>query len=181
MEVGLDGVDTIVLTHPTLKLLWDEALHSMDLLWRIALRLAYRAALCYWFMFRPETKGVYVAVWCRDQILLIRNSYKPKQTFPAGGVKRGESDIDAAVRELSEEVGLSLCPDDLSLFQGFICREEYKTDKSVVFETHLKDLPSLNIDRREVTHAEFVDMKDAAHRELASIAQQYMARKVADL
>jgi ADP-ribose pyrophosphatase YjhB (NUDIX family) len=146
----------------------------------MTLRLAYRAALCYWFVFQPETKGVYVAVWYGRQILLIRNSYKPKQTFPAGGVKRGESDIDAAVRELHEEVGLSLCPDDLKLVQGFVSHEEYKTDKSVVFEARLEDLPRLKIDRREVTHAEFVDCEDAAQRELASIAQQYMTRKVAD-
>jgi ADP-ribose pyrophosphatase YjhB (NUDIX family) len=149
----------------------------MDLLWRITLRLAYRAALCYWFLFRPETKGVYVAVWCGRKILLIRNSYKPKQTFPAGGVKRGESDIDAAIRELHEEVGLSLQAEDLSLFQRFVSREEYKTDKSVVFETHLDIVPSLDIDRREVVHAEFVEMDVACDRELVSVVEKYLAQK----
>ena len=150
----------------------------MDFLWRVALRIAYRAALCYWFVFRPETKGVYVAVWCGPQVLLIRNSYKAKQTFPAGGVKRGECDKDAALRELHEEVGLRLGHDDLRFCDRFVSREEYKTDESVVFEAHLQQLPSIKIDRREVVHAEFLESREAGRRELVSIVRQYFSRKI---
>ena len=151
----------------------------MDLLWRIMLRIAYRAALCFWFVFRPETKGVYVAVWYHRQILLIRNSYKAKQTFPAGGIKRGESEKAAAIRELHEEVGLQLHPEDLQMFQRFVTHEEYKTDRSVVFETQVTKLPLLELDCREVIHAEFVDIGEARQRVLASIAQQYLVQKTA--
>ena len=147
----------------------------MDLLWRMTFRIAYRAALCYWYLFRPETRGVYVAVWCGPEILLIRNSYKSKQTLPAGGVKRGESDVDAAVRELREEVGIHLTAEDLTLFQCFVSNEEFKTDKSVVFEARLEQVPNITVDRCEVVHAEFVESREASQRELVSVVQQYMS------
>ncbi len=150
----------------------------MNLLWRVALRIAYRAALCYWFVFRPETKGVYVAVWCGPQVLLIENSYKAKQTFPSGGVKRGESNEDAALRELREEVGLRLVRDDLRYCDRFVSRDEYKTDDSVVFETQLQEIPTITIDRREVVHAEFLDSREARRRELVSVARQYLSWKL---
>ncbi len=149
----------------------------MDLLWRITLRIAYRAALCYWFVFRPETKGVHVALWCGGQILLIQNSYKSKQALPAGGVKRGEAEVDAAIRELREEVGISLRPENLRLYQRYVSHEEYKTDNSTVFETQLDQLPTLRIDQREVIQAEFVGMSEAIRRPLVSIVQQYMTDK----
>ena len=146
----------------------------MDLLWRLALKVAYRAAQCYWFVFRPETRGVYVAVWCGSQILLIRNSYKAKQTFPAGGVKRRECDEDAALRELSEEVGLRLGHKELCFYDRFESRDEYKIDRSVVFEVHLQQLPTLKIDHREVVHAEFVESQEACQRDLVPVVQQYL-------
>ena len=82
----------------------------MNLLWRVALRIAYRVALVYWFVFRPERKGVYVAVWYGRQVLLIENSYRAKQTFPSGGVERGESDQEAALRELRPFAWLNAPP-----------------------------------------------------------------------
>ncbi len=149
----------------------------MNFLWRVALRIAYRAALGDWFLFRPETKGVYVAVWWGSQVLLIKNSYKSKQTFPAGGVKRNECDKEAALRELHEEVGLRLVQDDLHIGGRFVSRDEYKTDKSVLFEAHLNDEPSIDLDHREVVHAEFLELREACRRELVPVVRQYLSSK----
>ncbi len=111
-------------------------------------------------------------------MLLIRNSYKAKQTFPAGGVKRGESNEDAALRELYEEVGIRLDRDILHFSDRFENRDEYKVDRSVVFEAHLQARPAIRIDQREVVHAEFIEAREAFGRELVPIVRQYLSRKV---
>jgi hypothetical protein len=45
--------------------LWRAGLRatlSIDRLWRAGLRVAFRLQKLYWFLFRPEKQGVYVAV-----------------------------------------------------------------------------------------------------------------------
>lgn len=43
-----------------------------------------------------------------NQILLVKHTYDPCWYIPGGGVKRGESTKTAILRELKEEVGLSV-------------------------------------------------------------------------
>lgn len=49
------------------------------------------------------TLGVRTAVFDGPKVLLVRHTYMPGWHMPGGGVDRGESAADAAVRELKEE------------------------------------------------------------------------------
>jgi 8-oxo-dGTP pyrophosphatase MutT (NUDIX family) len=49
------------------------------------------------------------------KLVLQREPRTGKTWFPAGSVRANEEPIDAAVRELHEETGLTLTPDDLTL------------------------------------------------------------------
>ncbi len=146
-----------------------------DALWRLAYRGAYRLLLGYWFLRRPEARGVYVALWCRGRVLLVKNSYKRGFTFPAGGLQAEEDPRAGALRELREETGVNL--DDALLSEGreFLSREEYKLDRSVVFEAQLPQEPQVRVDGREVSWGAFLKPAEVTQRPLTSIVKQYMA------
>lgn len=145
-----------------------------DGVWRIALRAAYRVLLAWWWIARPERRGVHVAVWWGERLLVIQNSYRRAWTLPSGGVKSREDLLSAAVRELREEVGIATEPATLRLAREFTSREEYKTDRSAVYELSLDEEPRVVPDGREVVAAEFVGVQEATARSLTSIVSQYL-------
>ena len=87
-----------------------------DALWRVGLRRIYPLARFWWRLTRPTIHGAYVILRVRgpalseDEILLVRNSYKKAFSVPCGGIRRGEQPIEGALRELHEEVGISISP-----------------------------------------------------------------------
>lgn len=149
----------------------------MNFAWRIALRFAYRAALCYWFVVRPRTRGAHVAVWWQGQLLLVAHSYKHQQGFPAGGSRKGETSRETAVREAREEVGLALLVDDLHYAGRFKIYDEYKVDYAVVYEIDLSAKPTIAIDNREIVRADFVTLAELQSRPVTPVVQQYLKRR----
>lgn len=69
---------------------------------------ASRLVLQPWFrQSRGLTLGVRVAVIdAQGEVLLVRHSYAPGWMLPGGGVERGETVRDAALREIREEGGI---------------------------------------------------------------------------
>ncbi len=105
----------------------------------------------YWFIFRPKTTGVKCAPYHEGQVLLIRNSYGKKLwTLPGGGVHRNESIEAAAIREVVEEVGISIAK---PVFCGSIFYDgEYKRNTIHVFAVKIQSL-DFKIDGLEIEEA----------------------------
>lgn len=144
--------------------------------WRIGLWLTYRGLRVWWFVRRPRTQSVHVAVWCHGAILLARNSYRSGYTLPAGGVGRGETVREAALRELREEVGLELPAHRLRPVVELVAHDDYKEDHGAFFEVELEEEPRLEIDRREVTWARFLPREEALARELSPRLRHFLVR-----
>jgi 8-oxo-dGTP pyrophosphatase MutT (NUDIX family) len=73
----------------------------------LAFKLISKALLQpYYRQTRGLTLGTRTAVIDGSNVLLVRHSYAPGWLFPGGGVERGESLAEAALRELREEAGV---------------------------------------------------------------------------
>ena len=115
-----------------------------------------------------------VAVWHAGRVLLIRNSYRRPLSMPAGNLHRGESPAAAAVRELREEVGISVEPGRLRFAREIVHRSDWKEDHSHLFELELAEAPRLAIDGREVIWAGFATRAEALARELSVPVRIYL-------
>jgi 8-oxo-dGTP pyrophosphatase MutT (NUDIX family) len=67
------------------------------------------------------------------KLVLQREPRTGKTWFPAGSVTANESPVDAAVRELHEETGLTLTPDDLTLLSDAHARVALREGQQIVY------------------------------------------------
>lgn len=83
---------------------------------------------------RRASSASVVAVSTQGEVLVVKASYKKYWSFPGGVVDAGETPRTAALRELTEETGLSLLPSDLS-FSMVLDRQSVVADTyQFVFE-----------------------------------------------
>ena len=140
-------------------------------------RLAYRALLSLWFFTRPTVYGVYIAVWNRENLLIIKNSYKKRFTIPCGRIKRGEDLAEAAVRELDEEVSIKLEKDQLTFVGEYTGQFKYATDIGTFFEIEMKELPAVQADNREVVWAQFMPLDQVVKLNLNPTVSAWLANR----
>jgi 8-oxo-dGTP diphosphatase len=129
----------------------------MNWFWRNAYRVCYRGARLWWWLRHPDHHGVVVAIWFNERILVVQQSYRPNLSWPGGGMQWGESPRDTALRELAEEIGLVVRPDDLAFAREIIAEWDFRRDHVSIFELHLHADPQLRIDGREIVAAWFME------------------------
>lgn len=128
---------------------------------------------------RRDAAGV--ALLYGKKILLVHPTHgswvRPIMGIPKGGVEAGEDLMEAALRELREETGISLSPDQLDpavqTVEVFNKRGEYQHSIHY-FICQIQDLSEIGLDSlsvpksqlqvEEVDWAGFIDLKDAYHK-----------------
>ena len=89
--------------------------------------------LLWWFT-RPLTLGVKGLVFDKQgRVLLVKHTYQPGWHIPGGKVEKGESLVEAMLRELREEVGIDLSASAKKLFSVYANFGEYKSDHVAMF------------------------------------------------
>jgi ADP-ribose pyrophosphatase YjhB (NUDIX family) len=90
-----------------------------------------------WFRFkRPMTLGARViAIDSDGRVCLIRHTYTPGWHLPGGGVERGETCLQAAIKEAREEAGLIIEANDLQLVSIHANFDNFPGDHVTIFLT----------------------------------------------
>ena len=104
--------------------------------------------------------GSTVVLRCRDEMLVLRESYRPGLGLPAGGSDAGEAAVDTAVRELYEEVGISLSADRLRLVRETRLHVGGRVIDNTLFEAWLEEKPVPKVDGREIVWAGWMRIHD---------------------
>ncbi|MBV8650948.1 MAG: NUDIX domain-containing protein [Alphaproteobacteria bacterium] len=148
----------------------------VDRLFQTGYFCAYRLLRAWWFLRRPRHRGAVVALWHHGLLLMVRSSYRPSWDLPGGGVGPREDAKTAALRELKEELCLSLPPEALTLVQAEEIFFEYRYDHISVFEAVLAEHPAIRIDNREIIAAEFCTPAAIAAFRTSDYVARYLAR-----
>ena len=149
----------------------------LNALYRWFYRAAYGVMRLFWFIFRPLTRGVNVALWHDGELLVVRNSYRPGYSLPGGYIRFRESARAAAVREVREELRLTVAEHELDAWGQIEVRQEYKRDRVMVFELHCAKPPVIRVDKREVVAARFIQPEAEATLSCEAPLAAYLAAK----
>jgi 8-oxo-dGTP diphosphatase len=126
--------------------------HMVDRAWFLSrfYRVAYQLARVYWFVVRPQQRGVKCAITRGDEVLLVRHTYGDRRSWdmPGGAIKRGEAPLDAARREIHEELGLSIT--DWTPLGDFFARYEHRSDTMHCFHAVVDEAAEPVADRVEI-------------------------------
>jgi 8-oxo-dGTP pyrophosphatase MutT (NUDIX family) len=82
--------------------------HLANRLLRIVLTAVHYGLRAIWFVRRPKTFGAHALAFTPEgKIILVKLRYAPGWRLPGGGRSVGEPPVDAALRELREEIGMT--------------------------------------------------------------------------
>ncbi|HVU05577.1 MAG TPA: NUDIX hydrolase [Polyangiaceae bacterium] len=134
---------------------------ALDLLVRGFYVVAYQIVRIYWQIFNPFTHGVLVAVFNEGAVLLVQNSYVNYVSMPGGYLRRGETSVQAAIRELHEETGLWAKAEELVPLLDQTAPFEGKKDRVEIFALEAKIRRRVYVDQREVVSARWTPITEA--------------------
>ena len=118
---------------------------------RLAYRCAYAVLSVYRSVAKPALRGVKCVLVDSDRILLVRHTYGPHEwDFPGGGLKRNESPLSAARREMREELGVDI--DTWRAIGDVRSRLQHTKSTMHCFRAELNE-PHLTLDRGELLAA----------------------------
>jgi len=124
-----------------------------------ALKLLHPLRRIYWRVARPKTFGVKVAVYSPDdtKVILVQHRYGSQMLMlPGGAIERGETEENAARREIKEELDIEIS--DLRLRHTFVSDSEGKRDTVYLFSARSAHQPIPN--PSELSEAYFVTLDD---------------------
>lgn len=148
-----------------------------DRIRHIILTVMFQGARFVFTAIKMPIKGALVAIWDREQILVIRKSYQKGWSVPGGLLRRHETRQQAAVREAFEETGVQISEKDL-VFVAQVPGDLGPRDIAHLFEVAVNGPVRIRIDGREIVEAEFVPPDKALERVINEELAAYLRTRV---
>lgn len=159
--------------------LWTGPARLRDRAIRAAYWFGFRIMRSWWFLRRPPHRGALIAVWVEDRVLVQHLSYRVHLNLPGGGVHPGERPIDAARRELREEMGIDLPESALRIGWEGEAEWDFRRDHVTIFEAELPAVPPLALDGREVVEARLLNPLAVLAGPQAPFVEAYLLQRLA--
>lgn len=129
-----------------------------------------RIQLVYWYIVRPTTSGVKVVITKGHTILLVEHTYYKGLTLPGGGLHRDEVPMDAARREIQEELGITL--HDIHELGRIVTEAQYKRDLIYCFRAEMPE-QEIRLRKTEIARYVWQDRNDLL--EVHSVVREILA------
>ena len=136
--------------------------------------LAARLLDAYRLLVRPHIHGALVAIWHQERLLLVQASYRKAWSLPGGGLEAGETARQAAVRELAEEVGLRVEPQDLADPWQITETSRRGKDTVTIFALHADRRPVIRIDGLELVACQWLRREEVLRRPIPGHLREYL-------
>jgi 8-oxo-dGTP pyrophosphatase MutT (NUDIX family) len=137
-------------------------------------RLAAGLYESYRLVARPHTHGALVAIWWGERFLLVQSSYRRSLSLPGGGLEAGETALQAAVRELAEELDLVVVPEQLGEPWTITERSKRGRNTVTILALPVVDQPAIGIDNLEIVGVQWVTREEALALEITSHLREYL-------
>lgn len=111
----------------------------------------------FYRVIKGKTVGVRVLLIRGDKILLVKHSYRPLWYMPGGGVDCSETGVEAAKREVKEEVDIDC--EALELFGFYHSKQEHHDDYVALYVAKISD-EKCKIDDKEIAQAAWFSFDD---------------------
>ncbi len=140
---------------------------------RLGFKVAHLLLRLWWLIRRPAMYGVKFVVTRGADVVLVRHTYGRREwDLPGGGIKRKERPLDAARREMEEELGIQT--DDWRYLGEAWATVYHRRDTLHCFQA-VVDSPNLSIERAELADACWFP-RDQLPTDLAKHVRRLLAR-----
>lgn len=140
---------------------------------RLGFQVAHALLRVWWLIRRPAMYGVKCIVTNGDDVLLVRHAYGDHAwELPGGGIKRGERPLDAARREMAEELGIET--DDWHWLGEAWATVYHRRDTLYCFQAELRS-PEFTIERAELSDARWFP-RSALPQDLGKYVRRLLVR-----
>jgi ADP-ribose pyrophosphatase YjhB (NUDIX family) len=147
---------------------------TLKIMISIFYKFIYSFLKIYWFIFRPETRGVICLILSGDELLLIRHTYGHSAwTLSGGGFKKHETKEEAVKREVKEELGINITPEYMGEFTH---RTQHKTDTVSCFVARIEKIEP-KIDRLEIKEAKWWNINSLPKNHSMSLQRVILMHK----
>jgi 8-oxo-dGTP pyrophosphatase MutT (NUDIX family) len=139
-------------------------------------RLASGVYELYRLIAKPHTHGALVAIWWEQRLLLVQCSYRRALSLPGGGIEAGETPRQAAGRELAEELGIQVAPEELLDPWQITENSAGGRNTVTIFALHVAQEPAVRVDGLEIVGCHWLLPEEALAQPLTSHLRGYLCK-----